>query len=68
MLLNLIRSHAVSTQATRTRDDAGRIVATLDDYELVRGSSTISLPRGQSHCVGDHAEDGTAVSELLGKG
>jgi 5S rRNA maturation endonuclease (ribonuclease M5) len=35
-LLALIRAHAVLHQQTRERDDAGRIVATTDDYEQVR--------------------------------
>ena len=34
-LLSLIRTHAILHQATRTRDDAGRIIATLDDYREV---------------------------------
>jgi hypothetical protein len=36
-VLALIRSHAILHQATRVRDDAGRIIATLDDYDVVRG-------------------------------
>jgi hypothetical protein len=35
-LLNLIRSHAFLHQATRERDERGRIAATFDDYEGVR--------------------------------
>lgn len=35
-LLNLIRAHAVLHQATRKRDEQGRIVATVDDYAVVR--------------------------------
>lgn len=35
-LLALIRSHAVLHQATRERDEHGRIVANLDDYAVVR--------------------------------
>jgi hypothetical protein len=35
-LLGLIRSHALLHQATRERDDRGRIVATIDDYTVVR--------------------------------
>ena len=33
-LLNLIRAHAILHQATRERDDRGRVVATLDDTGL----------------------------------
>ena len=35
-VLNLIRSHALLHQASRERDDKGRVVATLKDYEVVR--------------------------------
>ena len=34
-VLGLIRAHAVLHQATRQRDDSGRIIATLDDYAAV---------------------------------
>jgi hypothetical protein len=36
MLLNLIRVHAILHQASRDKDEAGRILATLDDYSVVR--------------------------------
>jgi hypothetical protein len=35
-LLALIRAHALLHQATRGRDGAGRVVATIDDYATVR--------------------------------
>ncbi len=35
-ILNLIRSHALVHRATRERDKRGRIVATLEDYAVVR--------------------------------
>jgi hypothetical protein len=35
-LLALIRAHALLHQATRERDGKGRIVATIDDYTVVR--------------------------------
>jgi hypothetical protein len=35
-LLALIRAHAVLHQATRGRDPGGRVIATLDDYAVVR--------------------------------
>ena len=35
-VLALIRSHALLHQATRDRDGNGRVVATLDDYDVVR--------------------------------
>jgi hypothetical protein len=35
-LLSLIRAHAILHQATRVRDDRDRIIATLEDYAVVR--------------------------------
>ncbi len=35
-LLNLIRSHALLHRATRERDSRGRVIATVEDYEVVR--------------------------------
>ena len=35
-LLTLIKSHAILHQATRARDAAGRVIATLADYQAVR--------------------------------
>ena len=35
-VLSLIKTHAILHQQTRTRDDAGRIVATVGDYSAIR--------------------------------
>ncbi len=35
-VLGLVRAHAILHQATRDRDEQGRIIATLDDYRAVR--------------------------------
>jgi hypothetical protein len=35
-VLNLVKAHAILHQQTRARDDAGRIVATVADYGIVR--------------------------------
>jgi hypothetical protein len=35
-VLSLIRSHALLQQASRDRDDDGRVVATIEDYAIVR--------------------------------
>jgi hypothetical protein len=35
-VLNLIRAHTVLHQATRERDEEGRIIATIEDYATVR--------------------------------
>jgi hypothetical protein len=36
-LLSLIRAHAILHQVTREHDERGRIIATLEDYAVVRG-------------------------------
>jgi hypothetical protein len=35
LLLNLIRAHTILHQASRNRDERGRLIATLDDYRVV---------------------------------
>lgn len=35
-ILNLIRAHAILHQVIRERDEKGRIIATMDDYAVVR--------------------------------
>jgi hypothetical protein len=45
-VLTLIRSHALLHQASRERDAAGRIVATLDDYAVVRDLITDIVAEG----------------------
>lgn len=35
-VLNLIRSHAILHQFSRVKDERGRIIATIDDYAVVR--------------------------------
>ena len=35
-VLGLIRAHALLHQATRERDDRDRVVATVEDYDVVR--------------------------------
>jgi hypothetical protein len=46
MLLNLVKAHAVLHQATRDRDAEGRIIATITDYERVRGLVVDLLAEG----------------------
>jgi hypothetical protein len=45
-ILNLIRSHALLHQAQRKQDDEGRVIATLEDYEIVRGLVADLLAEG----------------------
>ena len=55
-VLALIRAHAVLHQASRDRDDAGRIIATLDDYAVVRDLVADTIAEG----VGSTVISGTA--------
>jgi hypothetical protein len=50
-LLALIRAHAVLHQLNRARDAAGRIVAALDDYDVVRGIVADVLAEGVQSTV-----------------
>ncbi len=52
-VLALIRSHAVLHQYSRERDGAGRIVATLDDYTVVRGLVADVIAEGVGATVSD---------------
>jgi Domain of unknown function (DUF3854) len=54
-LLALIRSHAMLHQATRKRDEVGRIIADLDDYAVVRDLVADVMAEGV----------GTTVSETV---
>ena len=60
-LLSLIRAHAILHQATRERDERGRIIATLEDYAVVRGlvsdlvSEGIEATVPKSVCEAVHA-------------
>ena len=46
MVLNMIRAHAILHAATRSRDDDGRIIATLHDYATVRDLIAETLAEG----------------------
>jgi hypothetical protein len=50
-LLALIRAHAMLHQATRNRDDDGRIIATLDDYTVVRDLIADVITQGVGQTV-----------------
>ena len=64
-LLALIRAHAVLHQATRRRDDQGRVVASLDDYAVVRELIADVIAEGVGATVSATVrETVTAVAEL----
>jgi hypothetical protein len=45
-VLALIRTHALLHQATRKRDSRGRIVATIEDYEVIRALANDAISQG----------------------
>ncbi len=68
-VLNLIRAHALLHQATRERDTDGRIVATLDDYAVVRELVAELVGEGVGATVsGTVRETVTAVAALTANG
>jgi len=56
-LLSLIKAVAVLHQFQRERDDEGRILATLDDYEVVRQHLIEPIARGLGVSLTTGAED-----------
>jgi MarR family len=61
----LIRSHALLHQASRGRDDAGRVVATFDDYEIVRELVLDVITEGVDATISNTVRETiAAVSEL----
>jgi hypothetical protein len=79
-VLTLVKAHALLHQETRARDDAGRIVATLDDYRVVRGLVADLVAAGVEatvpvivretveavHVFGDEGVSLAALAEKLG--
>jgi len=65
-ILNLIWAHTILHQATRERDSAGRIVATIEDYAVVRELVGDLLAEGVEVSVPETIrETVAAVRELL---
>ena len=46
LVLNLIKAHAILHQLNRERDDAGLIIANLDDYKVVHGLVADTISEG----------------------
>jgi hypothetical protein len=66
LLLSLIRASAILHQATRERDDAGRIVATIDDYANAHELAADLLSDGLEVTVPESTrETVAAVAELV---
>jgi hypothetical protein len=64
-VLALIRTHAILHQVTRDRDGQGRIVATLDDYEVVRELIADVISQGVGHTVSDTVRETVAAVTVL---
>jgi hypothetical protein len=64
-LLALIRAHAVLHQLNRPRDDVGRVVASLDDYEVVRALVGPVLSEGVSATVSPTVRETVTAVEAL---
>jgi hypothetical protein len=61
-VLSLIRAHALLHQLTRERDDAGRIIATLDDYSAVRRLVSNVISEGVGTSVLETTRDTSMLS------
>jgi hypothetical protein len=64
-VLALIRSHAILHQKTRDRDEAGRIVATPEDYELVRELVASVVSEGIGATVADTVRETVRAVQTL---
>ena len=65
-VLTLIRAHALLHRATRSRDEHGQIVATLDDYRVVRDLVGKLLAEGIGASVSEPVrETVAALAELV---
>jgi hypothetical protein len=65
-VLSLIRAHALLHQATRRKDEAGRVIATLADYAAARALAGDLVAAGVEVAVGPEVRQTvTAVAELM---
>jgi hypothetical protein len=64
-LLAMIRAHAILHQQTRTRDAEGRIIATVDDYEVVRDLMADVIAEGVGSTVSPNVRETVEAVEAL---
>jgi hypothetical protein len=64
-LLNLIRTHAILHQQTRGRDKTGRIIATIEDYDVVRTLVADLISEAVGSTVSPTVRDTVAAVEVL---
>jgi hypothetical protein len=68
-VLNLIRSHAILQQANRPESKAGWIIASLDDYTVVRDLVSDTISDGAGTAVAASVRETVlAVSKLIDQG
>jgi hypothetical protein len=68
-ILNLISAHAILHQATREKDDQGRILATLSDYCVIRELIAESVADGVGASVPEsNRETVRAVERIIAEG
>ncbi len=67
LLLQLIRAHALLHQASRKRDDRGRVVATLQDYAVVRALVAEFMSEGVQATVPATMRETVTVVGLIQK-
>lgn len=67
-VLALIRAHAILHQATRERDDTGRIIATIADYAAVRKLVIDVISEGIGATVSDRVRETVRAVDALGSG
>jgi hypothetical protein len=74
-VLTLVKAHALLHQETRDRDEAGRVVASLDDYKIVRGlvadlvaagveATVPAIVRETVEAVQTFGDDGASIAAL----
>jgi hypothetical protein len=68
-VLMLVRAHALLHQARRLKDDAGRVIATLQDYAAVRDLVADLVAEGVDATIKSEVRETVqAVSDLIGGG
>jgi hypothetical protein len=68
-MLMLVRAHAVLHQANRLKDEAGRVIATLHDYDAVHALTSDIVAEGVEATVKPEVRETVeAVEDLIKKG
>jgi hypothetical protein len=65
-VLELVRAHALLHQATRTRDEAGAVIGTIEDYGAVRELVVDLIAEAADAAVPEAVREAVAAVERLG--